>query len=486
MRRTSKANRQKKDYSYLCRLISYSVIFLLLFFNLVIASFNFYQQAEIKKILQTDFVSNNSTNATNSSEEIIEASPAATSHLPESEVKNLKEGLVYGSFGDGFTSLAWINRDQTDLTFDAVATAFYFPPKISYQKIKDCSTDSECPIETEKPACLNKQCLMVKDNKLFLNNKSINWPSTEFSGKARITVSVLEKKWLVGAIVGEAQDEKIVVYSFDGKNFSSVLGVDQIVKPNYPNKSGFLSFGGVDNDFLILYLGYDGLAYHFKNGKPENISEYFGIRVADNGFKAKILRVADSSEVFWYITSDTEWKQKFIKLWQNETDSIEGLADFSNQFFKDWMPNKISLNYLGNNGEGRVFKIFMDYGPDYPRAQWSFVDNGFDNSSDKKVSSGNLISASTHAINFTKPVSIGLNLGFGDKKIPEDWGKYATFNFSNNGVDWLKANYGEEIIFADQKGTSLYWRANLKKSGNKEYSPFFYNFNNLEYYFRVS
>lgn len=408
----------------------------------------------------------------------IDPSPAATSRLPESEVRNLKEGLIYGSFGDGFTSLAWIDQEKTDLTFDSIATAFYFPPKIVYQKVKDCLSASECPIVEEQSVCRDDKCLSVRDGKLFLNKKSIAWPSEEFS-RARITISVLEKKWLVGAIVGETQDEKIIVYSFDGKKFSPLLGVDEIAKPHYTNKKGFLSFGGIDNDFLILYLGYDGLAYHFRDGKRQDISSFFDIRVADEGFSVKILRVADGSEVFWYLTSNTEWKQKFIKLWQNGTDSIEGLADFSKQFFGEWMPKKIALNYSGNNGQGRNFKLFLDYGPDYPLAQWSIIDNGFDNSTDRKIVSSNLVPASANTINFAKATSIGLNLG-------SDWGKKAFFQFSNNGRDWLAVNNGEEIIFTDEEGAVLYWQATLKKSKNKEYSPFFYNFNNLEYYFRTS
>lgn len=449
------------------------------------ALFNFYQQAEIKNILQQNFFPTSSLDNLEEEKIVVDPSPAATSRLPESEVRNLKEGLIYGSFGDGFTSLAWIDREKTDLTFDAVATAFYFPPKVFYQKVKDCLSASECPIVEEQLACRDDKCLSTRDGKLFLNKKSIAWPSEEFS-RARITISVLEKKWLVGAIIGDTQDEKIMVYSFDEKKFTPLLGVNEVIKPHYTNKKGFLSFGGIDNDFLVLYLGYDGLAFHFKDGQRQDISSFFDIRVADEGFSAKILRVADGSEVFWYLTSNTEWKQKFIKLWQNNTDSIEGLADFSKQFFGEWMPKKVALSYSGNNGQGRIFKLFLDYGPDYPLAQWSVTDNGFDNSTDRKIVSSNLAAASARMVSFAKATNVGLNLGFGQKKILEDWGGKAIFQFSNNNRDWLEVNNGEEIIFDDQEGGFLYWRATLKKSENKEYSPFFYNFNNLEYYFRTS
>ena len=441
---------------------------------------------EIRKILNQNFYSKSFLYQPEDEVMVaVDPSPAAISRLPESEVRDLKEGLTYGSVGDSFTSLAWVNREKTDLTFDSTAAALYFPPLISHQKIRDCLSASECPTDIETTACRGEKCLSTKDGKLFLNKKSIDWPNQEFS-KARITIKLLENKWLVGAIIGELQDEKIMVYSFDGKKFTEVLAADQLVKPNYPNRKGFLSFGGIDNDFLILYLGYDGLAYHSKNGRLENISSFFDIRVADEGFKANILRVEDGAEVFWYLTSETEWKQKFIKLWQNGSDSIEGLASFSQQFFGDWMPKNVSLKYLGKQGQGRNFKLFLDYGPSYPHAEWSLTDNGFDNSLDRKIVSGNLFTSSAGAIVFAKAADIGLNLGYGHKKIPEDWGKLAVFQFSNNGQDWLGVNNGEEIIFADQKGSVLYWQATLKKSKNKEYSPFFYHFNNLEYYFRTS
>jgi len=491
MKRTAKSTRRPlgankkitENYSYLCRLISYGVVFVLLFFNLLITFFNYYQQAEIKQILQAKYISSQTQKAVEIFK-VPEPSPAATSRLPENVVKNLKADFIYGSFGDGFSSLAWINQAETDLFFDNTVTAFSFPPNYSYQKIKDCSSEKECPINPEKKACRDGVCLEVVGNQLFFSNKAIAWPSQEFSGKSRVSISLLEKTWIIGAIIGETQDEKIMVYSFDGKNFSPLLGVNQALRPHYPNTQGYLSFGGVDKDFLVLYLGYDGLAYHFKNGKSEDASKYFGIRVADKGFAPKILRVADGSEVFWYITSATEWKQKFIKLWQNGTDSLEGVISFSGFFFLDWAPQKMSLNYLGKNQEGRDFEFVLDYGPDYPRSRWSFVDQGFDNSIDRKISSGNIITASNQLIGFAKPADFNLNLGFG-QQASSSLGSYAAFQFSNNGADWLGANLSEEIIFTDQKGQALYWRARLKKGGNKEYSPFFGNFNNLEYYFRV-
>ena len=465
-----------EKHAYLCRLISYGVVFVLLFFNLIINIFNYHQQSDTNNLLRL--------NSEEKQTFFSQPSPAATSRLPENTLKDLKTGLTAGSFGDGFSSLAWINSGATDLFFDSEMTAFYFPPKYTYQKIKDCSSDSECPLDLAVNACRGQQCLTVSGDQLFFAGHHLDWPSEDFSG-ARVSVGLLDKKWLVGAIVGDDQDKKIVVYSFDGQKFSPVLGVDQTVIPRYPNYHGHLSFGGVDNDFLILYAGYEGLAYHFKNGQSEDVSQYFGIRVSDGGFDPRITRIASGSETFWYITSATTAKPKLIKLWQDGTGSIQGAASFTTPLFFGRAPQQTSFKLVSQNQQGRDFIIIQDYGPNLAHQQWQFTDNGFDNSQDRKVVSNNLITVSNEQIGFAKPAKVDLNLGLGEQVSASGWGNYALFQFSNNGVDWLGANLGEEIMFTDSKGQGLYWRAQFKKGENQEYSPFFGNFNNLEYYFRV-
>lgn len=506
------------------RLCSVSIILFLLFFNVILAIFNFYQQREIKKILEDNIIQNTASNPIHLNE--ISGSSSGflsliTAHLPsnldaqmnldemtitgdvpaefkmaemvdvvvekenkavttkhvtgekvneEKIIDNPKEGYIASSFGDSFSSLAWINSEETDLTFDSLTTSFYFPPKVSYTKIKDCSSPEECPIELNSPACRGSECLEVRDGKLLLNGKKISWPNSEFS-KARVSVGILEKKWLVGAVIGDSKDEKIMVYSFDGKNFSPVLGVDEIIKPQYEKAEGVISFGGVDNDFLVLYLGYSGLAYHVRGGSMENISQYFNIRVSEGGYPAKITRVADAADVFWYISSQKINKFKLIKLWQNGKDSIEGAADLFSHIFDSWKPGLIDLSYIGKTSKGREFKINLDYGAEYPRVQGTLIDNGFDNSIDRKVHSNNLITSNNYLLGFVKAADIRLNLGFG-KNSSDDWRDYSSFQFSNNGSKWLDVSSGEEIVFPNKKGKELYWRATLKKSNNKEYSPF--------------
>ncbi len=465
-----------EKHTYLCRLISYGVVFVLLFFNLIVNLFNYHQQGDIKNILQV-----------NSEEKqlSVEPSPAATSRLPENTLKDLKAGLTAGSFGDGFSSLAWINSGATDLFFDNTATAFYFPPKYIYQKVQDCSSNQECPIDLAVNTCRGQQCLTLSGGQLFFAGHPLAWPSDEFSKDARVSIGLLGNKWLIGAIVGNEQDKKIIVYSFDGHNFSPLLGVSQTVIPRYPNYHGYLSFGGTDQDFLVLYVGYEGLAFHFKNGNQEDVSKYFGIRMADGGFDPRILRVASGQETFWYITSATIAKPKLIKLWQDGTNSIQGVASFSDPLFFGRAPQQTSFKLISQNQQGRDFTVIQDYGEGFPRQKWQFTDNGFDNSQDRKVVSSNLITVSNEQIGFATPAKVDLDLGLTEQSAAVGWGNYALFQFSNNGVDWLGANLGEEIIFPDSKGQGLYWRAQFKKGENSEYSPFFDNFNNLEYYFRV-
>lgn len=488
MNRTTKAIRRPslsaavltEKHTYLCRLISYAIVFLLLFFNLLINLFNYYEQANIKDALQLNLgrVSSHGLNSP-------EPSPAATSRLPENVVKNLKEGFSQSFFSDTFSSLAWIDKQATDLFFDDTVTAFYFPPKYSYQKKSDCTSDDDCPVDYNPDSCSGASCLEVKSGQLFFSDHKIPWPSEDFSGASEVTVSSLGNTWLIGAVIGENQDKKIVVYSFDGRTFLPLIGVDNILRPRYPNYQGHLSFGGTDRDFLILYLGYDGLAYHFREGRMEDVSQFFGLRIADKGFEPRILRVKDGEEVFWYITSETDWKPKLFKLWQNGTDSIEGITSFPGLVNRDDVPRRLALSYKDKNQDGREFDVFLDHGNDRGRTHNSFVDSGFDNSSDRKVSSNNLITANNQVIGFAKPAEISINLGFGDRKFSGSWQGYATFQFSNNGLDWFGANQDEEIIFSDAKGQALYWRALLKKGENHEYSPFFDNFNSLSYYFRA-
>lgn len=394
--------------------------------------------------------------------------------------------LSWRSFGDIFSSSAYLNMSETTMLLDQSVAALVFPPVYKFNKIKPCPNET-CGLNKDQlltsiqPSkfCISKNCLEVKGVDLSFNGTKVIWPP-ELKGQKILNVSAgsLSSTWTVAFVMSDSGNERVYVYFFDGKTFKPIINdktKEQIVT-QYGRGRGTVFFGGTAEDFLIFYAGYEDLVYHFKSGRLVDISRFFGLRISTAGFKPRIIRQGEGPNTLWYLIDTTNANRKFIKLWQNGTDSIKGSYDFSDLFS---VVNGQLVSF--KNGETRGQLDFIFKGIDGKFELWTFQDNGFDNTIDHSVVSVNLENSEYVYRAFIKSIGLALN--------SSDSLNYET-QFPNDGVKLYLANKKDEfteviptppINFASpEKG--LFWKAEFKKSPNAEYSPWFDHLNSLDYF----
>jgi hypothetical protein len=408
----------------------------------------------------------------------------------ENELKNIsrKSTLTssWRSFGDNFSSYAYVSKDETDMFFDEKVTAFSFPPVYSFDSVSGCD-DASCGLKASS--------LITTDSDS--GQKTDKVPS-ELKGK-KINSSHLDKLasvQIASFIVSEGTEERGYVYFFDGRKFTPIITAtteSQIIT-KYSRGGGTIVAGGDDKDFLILYIGYEGLGFHYKNGKLTNISDFFGLRVSDNGFRPYIIKDGKDNNTTWYVLSRTSNKPKLIKLWQNGSENIVGAVDLSTIFDsangalaaftvgdrqqeikfifkKDGSTNvnaPAQILIPGASSQTEEVKIPSSLSPYELRL---FSDKGFDNSTDRSIVSVNLNEAQGD-ITKAKISDIGIN---GEAKL----------FLSNSSKIFVETKSGEEIDFT-LHGRDLFWRADFPKGSSNQYSPWFDNINYLDYYLQIN
>lgn len=347
-------------------------------------------------------------------------------------------------FSEQFFGKVYIDNDKTNLRLDDNLTALTFNPVYQFSYEKSCAQPF-CNLKSDaSKSCLGDKCLTQANGQIYYQNNLVNLP-LELKDKKiiNITFSPLESKWVVGFIASSGSQDLAYAYFFDNNNFS-LLPIK--LSTNYSFGSGSVSAGGTDNQFMVLYSGYEGLAYLYNDGNWQNLSQYFGFRVTNRGFNSKIIKSGEGVKAQWYICSEDASNPKLVKLWQNNTKSIQGAIDLSSildggEAICSYRSNQ-ELNIARSDG------------------LYIFKDSGFDNSHNYLYQSKNISS-------------------FKDKKITNVYLSTYTINapdnlytlyFSVDGKDWQKTA-GGEIKF--QNGTdSLYVKAEFK-SGDMNYSPWF-------------
>lgn len=408
----------------------------------------------------------------------------------ENELKTIskRSPLVssWRSFGDNFSSQAYIAIDGTDMFFDEKVTAFSFPPVYNFESISGCD-DETCE--------LNKLSLVSVNNTKVEQPESI--PS-ELKSK-KILYSSLDKLTnlrVASYIVAEGDEERAYVYFFDGRKFSPIIDntTKESIVTKYSRGGGTIKVSGDDNDFLILYIGYEGLGFHYKNNKLTNISNFFGLRVADNGFSPYIIKHGKGNNTTWYILSLNANKPKLIKLWQNNSEKIVGAYDFSN-ILNNTDGSLVAFTAGGNSQEIKfIFKRGGSSGVNAPaqilipgassQTEVSalpaslapfelkiFTDKGFDNSIDRSIVSVNL-NETQGSVTKAKISDVGLN-------------GQANLFLSNSSEIFVETKPDQETEFS-LSGRDLFWRADFPKSDDNQYSPWFDNINYLDYYLQVN
>ena len=279
---------------------------------------------------------------------VVSAQEAQTNFIPV-----FKEQLLSGtmnSFGDTFSSLAYINQEETDMYWDSNVTAFTFPPLFKISEEKNCSTPdcglSRAAVDPQS-ICLPAGCLRRDgDRRLFFKDKELQLPPA-LSDKTFSDITIFSpdnKTWLIGLVSGPDEAEQGWVYRFDGLSFSPLL-TDQTeyqIKPRFQRGGGKIAFGGDKDDILVLYAGYDGAAFRIRGKNIEDVGNFFGLRVTDGGFQPQIFSIGSGNDKNFYVCSLTENKPKVIKIWNKDALNSGGVIDLSPLLFKnDWRPESI-------------------------------------------------------------------------------------------------------------------------------------------------
>jgi hypothetical protein len=217
-------------------------------------------------------------------------------------------GLVYSTFYEAFSGMAWLDPDGTTMYHDRNMRAFVFPPKFKWEEV------------------------------------GISAGSVESAVPAGIT----------GEVVKSGDMYKGLVYRADGTPVFDENNTPFVSK--YP---GELGFGGTDDDFIAVYGAYEGIAVRIRPAGVENISRFFGIRVMNGGFKPVISKIGDA----WYVYSLASGVSKFVKLFDNGTGEIKGAVDLTDLSGSIRPIGQTGSDGLIGRSGGRYYR-FVDQGFD--------------------------------------------------------------------------------------------------------------------------
>lgn len=380
------------------------------------------------------------------------------------------------SFGDTFSGLAYINSQESDLFWDENTTAFTLPPLYNLSKKNNCASP-DCGLSKSSiditSSCLASGCLSKdeKDNLYFKGKALLLPPALRGETIKNVTIFVLESEWLIGFVTGPMEKEQGWVYRFDGLSFSPLVNneTEHKILPRYQRGGGKIYFGGTGDDFLILYAGYDGIAFRVQKNKIEDISRFFGLRVMSGGFSAQIFRLGIGQTANYYICGLNQNNPLLLKIWSNSDASSGGALDFSSLIFKGAFRTEGILCGLGSSQEKELMIAAKKSGS---YELWSFKDMGFDISKTRQVTS----------LNFYRKDKELIAAIIADMYLDIDSSKNnkSQFYLANNNNSFEPV---EPYIWHSFKnsGEDLYWRLEIKPGKDKYYSPWFYHLNRLDY-----
>lgn len=367
--------------------------------------------------------------------------------------QEVDKNFVWQSFGDNFSSSAHLNEEKTNLVLDNFANALSFPPLYDVSVSGLCSNES-CDFPAEE--------IITKDGDFY---RLINIYPKDLEGRKIVFSALyeLEEKEVAVFIVLEGAEERVYAYFYNpgvsrSTSFVPILGPDSnlILKTQYGRGGGKIAVGGSDNNFIILYIGYEGLALNYQDEKISNISRFFGLRISDGGFTPYIIKQGSGNNSLWYVLSLDADKFKFFKLWQNGTNDIAGIYDLSLELeaqLSTWQSfyakKRTEISFITED------EILID-----------FVDEGFDNKKNRQALS----------LDLAKGRGLVARARLSDFYFSGN----CQLEVSNNGDDFFAFKNKREIIFKEL-GKSLFWRVNCPKSSDQEYSPWLDNINSLDY-----
>lgn len=425
-------------------------------------------------------------------EEIIREAEVVNVVIPSHETAPQpdKQNWRYNVFGDGFVNSYYINTAKTNFYYDESGTSFSFQP--IYEKLNkgDCVQEYCGFIEKDgldgssnsyQNYCLSSDsnsCLKFDGQDLKYNGRSIKEFTDLFSNNKPIQVAIypLKASWLVGAVWTEGGQEIGRAWRFDGRQ---MIELDPQKRIPFITRSGYngskIYFGGADDNYLVVYAGYDLSGFQVVNNTVWSLADFFNIRLADGGFIPKIIRQAQGRETVWYICSQTSGKPKLIKMWQNDSLVIRGILSLGEGVFGNSYDTALCRE--GADGSLEIATAKKDkQGTKYQR--WSLIDKGFDQSKNYEILSVNLeaVQGQMKMANFN-----GLSLCGAASCVYSDLGSALKFTISNNLQNWHEPVIGQEYFFTDS-GASLFWRLQANPDVNRNYySPWFGGINSAYY-----
>ena len=397
--------------------------------------------------------------------------------VPLSSEQMLKGTL--SSFGDSFSGMAYINQAETDMFWDESITAFVFPPLYEIHEQGACSAP-DCGLSRSATdpisICLSAGCLRkTEDLKLFFNDRELQLPPAIRNEElSSITLFALRNSWLIGLVSGPVTAERGWVYRFDGLSFSPLITDDTSLQitPRFQRGGGRIAFGGDDDDFLVLYAGYDGRAFRFRGSNQEDISKFFGLRVTDGGFWPQILKIGDKQDAIFYICSLTENKPKVIKIWSKDDLNSGGALDFSSLFFRGKLNPDSILCGLSDSASKSLMIAANSQGF---YSLWLVRDLGFDNSRSRQVISTNLNHRASSSVKAAVIAETGV------ESLGSARGGGVSFSMANSAGNFENTPPFLWHAF-ESEGKELYWRFEAEPDPtNPDYSPWFDNINRLDY-----
>lgn len=382
------------------------------------------------------------------------------------------------SFGDNFSSFAYIDQANTDMELDEETAAFTFPIRYSLEQVAPLCQNEACGLRRADD-CGAFVCPALEDGMIAVRKKTIELPP-EVAGQEISTFSSypLADGWLLGFVVREGEEERGLVYRLEAGNYrlSSIITdqTESAILTKYGKSGGQISFGGTKDDFLIVYGGYQLIAFQVKGGKIEDISRFLGLRVAGGGFLPQITYQGQGNERRWYVCGQASGQAKFVKLWTNGSGSIKGSRSLGARLFSEGPIEDVACQ--SDSGDSRGVDIALKR--DSSWQLWSFGDQGFDNEQEKyQVQSinlsdrpGQVTAAVISDIGACGRTACGL----------EGFGEAGEAYFSGNGQDFQPVVPKENLLF-DEAQPGLFFRAVFLGLDGSDYSPWFDHLNYLNY-----
>jgi hypothetical protein len=376
--------------------------------------------------------------------------------------------LFFGSHFDTFANSEYVDAGQTTFYYDTAATAYYLSPDYLFQEAAAIDSGSRESLNNvhlnmfqgfyEDERCLGSNCLTQKGEELFFNGEKLSLPQELADlNLAALSISSLTKRWLVGFTIKRADNYEGIAYYFDGRSFSRIITPEPIISPYF----GVFGFGGGENNFLLIYGAYQGIAYHFQGNEVFNISQFFDIRVMNGGFKPEVIFTAFESNVNWYVYSSSTYSPVLIKLWQNRSSEIVGEAILNNIFQKRDESAVFKLSSVGDEAITLLAKLRRNN-----RDSWfSFIDQGF------KGDSGVLVSVPLAHDGYSSLIDIVM-IAASRVNIDSTSASKAKFFVSADSQDWRelmnKTNYDIDLPTTSH----FFLKVAVSGQNDKFYSPF--------------